>query len=125
MGSLVSKFVFLPPKNVSIPDEEDIILSTSHGSRIQVKILDRYAPFTIIISHGNAEDIYSILYWAENVLLKYVNINVVMYGNYYFMKEYTGYGSNEEGLVCNEKYIYNDISIFFLVNFLEYVLLYS
>ena len=109
MGKFVSKFVFLPPNKFTIPDEDDLTLATDHGSKIQVKIIDRNAQFTIVVSHGNAEDIYSVLYWTENVLLKYVNVNVVMYGNIILNKEYTGYGSNEEDLISNETFLYNDI----------------
>lgn len=82
MGKFVSKFVFLPPNKFTIPDEDDLTLATENGSRIQVKIINRGAPFNMLVSHGNAEDIYSVLYWAENVLLKYVNVNVIMYGKY-------------------------------------------
>jgi hypothetical protein len=82
MGKFVSKFVFLPPNKFTIPDEDDMTLATENGSRIQVKIIDRNAHFNLLVSHGNAEDIYSVMYWAENVLLKYVNVNVIMYGKY-------------------------------------------
>jgi hypothetical protein len=109
MGKLLSKFVFQPPRFIKPPDRNDIVLTTPHESRISVKIINRYARFYLIVSHGNAEDINSAYDWASNIFIQFVNVNVVLYGNQYLKLEYTGYGLNEEGLQCSEEYTYNDI----------------
>jgi hypothetical protein len=81
MGKFISKLVFIPPSRISQFDiENDVILTTKHNSRIQVKIIDRKSKFNLLISHGNAEDIISVYDWAVNNLLEYVNVNVVAYG---------------------------------------------
>ena len=82
MGKIVSKFLFIPPKNITQVDDSDIFLKTNHNNNIQVKIIDRHAKFYMLVSHGNAEDIYSVYDWAVSVLLPQVNVNVVMYGKY-------------------------------------------
>ena len=82
MGKLISKFVFLPPVRVGTFDSEtDVVVHTEHESYIQVRIIDRKAKFYLLVSHGNAEDLTSAYEWATNMLLKYVNVNVVLYGN--------------------------------------------
>ncbi len=81
MGKLISKVVFLPPNRAAhIDPENDVILTTKHNSKIQVKIIDRKAKFNLLVSHGNAEEINSVFDWAMNILLEYVNVNVIIYG---------------------------------------------
>jgi len=80
MGKIVSKFLFLPPKNITQIEESDLFLKTSHNNFIQVKVIDRSAKFYLLVSHGNAEDIYWVYDWAISILLPQVNVNVVMYG---------------------------------------------
>jgi len=81
MGKFLSKIVFAPPKRISLFDaEKDFNLKTKHNSNIQVRVVDRKAKFYLIISHGNAEDLTSAYNWAMNVLLKFVNVNLVIYG---------------------------------------------
>jgi hypothetical protein len=82
MGKIVSKFLFLPPKNIYQIDDSDLFLKTTHNNIIQVKVIDRNAKFYLLVSHGNAEDIYSVYDWAVSILLPQVNVNVVMYGIY-------------------------------------------
>ena len=106
MGSLISHIVFTPPKKRLDQDQDaegDIILTTSHGSQIQVKsIINNEKYLYMLISHGNSEDVYSVYEWATNILSNYINVNVIMY-------EYTGYGANQNNFRCTEKYCYNDI----------------
>lgn len=84
MGKLISKIVFLPPSRITpIDPERDVILTTKQGSNIQVRIIDRKSKFYFLISHGNAEDLTSAYEWAKNVLLKFVDVNVVVYGKYF------------------------------------------
>ena len=81
MGKYVSKLVFIPPNNSTPVDlDTDVILNTKHGSKIQVKVIDRKSKFNLIISHGNAEDVNSVYDWAITTLIEYVNVNVVVYG---------------------------------------------
>jgi predicted transcriptional regulator len=81
MGKFISKLVFIPPnKACPIDLETDVILTTRHNSKIQVKIIDRKAKLNMIVSHGNAEDISSVHEWAINTFLEYVNVNVIIYG---------------------------------------------
>ena len=106
MGSLISHLVFTPPKKHIEQDPElegDEILTTSHGSQIQVKsIINDEKYFYLLVSHGNTEDIYSVFDWATKILVNYVNVNVIMY-------EYTGYGANPNNYKCSEQFCYNDI----------------
>lgn len=80
MGKFVSKFTFLPPGRITPLEDNDIILTTKHGSRIQLKIINRYSKFNLLVSHGNAEDISSVYEWAMGKLFKFLNVNVIIYG---------------------------------------------
>ena len=106
MGSLIYHLVFTPPKKHLESDTElegDEILTTSHGSQIQVKtIINDEKYFYMLVSHANTEDINSINDWATKRLVNYVKVNVIMY-------EYTGYGANSNNYKCSEQYCYNDI----------------
>jgi hypothetical protein len=83
MGKYVSKLVFIPPNSCTPVDlDTDVILTTQHGSKIQVKVIDRKSKFNLIISHGNAEDVNSVYDWAITTLIEYVNVNVVVYGKF-------------------------------------------
>ncbi len=81
MGKILSKMVFLPPDlNSQFDSETDVMLTTKHESKIQVRIIDRKAKLNMLISHGNAEDITSVYEWVVKILLEHVNVNVIMYG---------------------------------------------
>jgi len=62
--------------------------------------------------------------WADKVLVRYVNVNVIVYGmkwiliifcslynkNIYYLIEYSGYGDfNDNDTECSEANIYDDI----------------
>lgn len=107
MGSLISRIVFMPPnRQHEIDLEKDILLTTSHGSKIEVKTIIKNKDFLyLIISHGNAEDVHGVYQWAEDYLSNYINVNIIMY-------EYTGYSQNQdnsEKFISSEQYAYNDI----------------
>jgi fermentation-respiration switch protein FrsA (DUF1100 family) len=106
MGSLISHIVFTPPKKRPDQDPElegDVVLTTPHGSQIQVKsVINNEKYLYMLISHGNAEDVYSVYEWVTKILCNYLNINAIMY-------EYTGYGPNPSNFSCSEQYCYNDI----------------
>ena len=105
MGSIVTNILFMPPLKVHDDDQssdEDKCLTTLHGSQIQVKVLKQNDNYLyMIISHGNAEDIYIVNEWVSKILRYFVNVNFVMY-------EYTGYGLNQEKFSCSEQFCYND-----------------
>ena len=84
MGKIISKIVFMPPPYYSQPDDEYKYLNTSHNSRIQFRFINRNAKFSILVSHGNAEDIISVYDWAINRFSKYVDVNIILYGNKIF-----------------------------------------
>ena len=105
MGSLITNILFMPPLKVHDEDQDtdnDATLTTSHGSQIQVKSYIKNRNYLyMLISHGNAEDIYGVYEWVSKILVNFVNVNIVMY-------EYTGYGLNQENFSCREQYCYND-----------------
>ena len=80
----------------------DALLNTPHGSQIQVKSYIKNKNHShMLISHGNAEDIYTVYEWVTKILVNFVNVNIIMY-------EYTGYGLNHEKFTCSEQFCYND-----------------
>ena len=86
MGKVISKFVFMPPKRkLTIDKDEEIHIPTSRNNLIQVKYINKFAKFNLLISHGNAEDIYMTYEWAEKVMVRFVNVNVMTYGNFKIM----------------------------------------
>ena len=105
MGSLINKILFMPPLKVhedSQEENEDIELTTIHKSKIKVKkIIKNQKYLYMLISHGNAEDIYAVYEWVNKILVNFVNVNIIMY-------EYTGYGIDQEKFGCSEQYCYND-----------------
>jgi len=80
MGKIISKFLFQPPGKFSIYDSSDKILITKHNSRIQFKFVNRGFKFNLLVSHGNAEDINSVMEWADFYVYKHLDVNLVMYG---------------------------------------------
>ena len=104
MGTLFHNFIFMPPKlerEQEIDTENDIMLSTRHGSKIQVKSLIKNDKFLyLLMSHGNAEEVYGVFDWVSNTLQNYLNVNFIMY-------EYTGYGQSHD-FSPSEEYCYND-----------------
>ena len=116
MGKLISKIVFMPPPYYSHPDDDFIYIKSEHNSRIQFKYINRNARYNLLISHGNAEDIISVMEWVITKLLKYIDVNIILYGKlilnktkYLLITEYTGYGENEDNLKPSEEFIYKDI----------------
>ena len=105
MGSLVKSILFMPPQRVYEDDQDpnnDIFLTTIHGSKIQFKTYIKNEKYLyMLISHGNAEDIYVVYEWVTKYLINFVNVNIIMY-------EYTGYGPDQEGFTCSEQNCYND-----------------
>lgn len=85
MGKLLSKAIFQAPPSRSPPDPNCFWLNTKNGTRIPLFFINNHAKFTIIFSHGNAEDIHLVHSWLKNYFLQIVNCNAILY-------EYSGYG---------------------------------
>lgn len=93
----------MPPHRPHIESDNDVYVKTAHGNDILIKTMIKDKSYLyLLISHGNAEDVDAVYSWVEDSLSKFVNVNIVMY-------EYTGYGTNPEGLSCCEQFVYEDI----------------
>ncbi|CAE8647986.1 unnamed protein product, partial [Polarella glacialis] len=85
MGNNLARLVFQPPHSSYGKDPNLIWLNTSRGEVIPAFFIKREgAHFTLLFSHGNAEDLGLIIrYFRE--LSHILSVNVFSY-------EYTGYG---------------------------------
>ena len=104
MGSLIKGVLFMPPKK-DHPDENKIenreYIKTAHGNQIKlIKLIQNPEYLYMLVSHGNAEDVYIVYQWVKNILSKFVNVNIIMY-------EYTGY-DKQDTLPFSEQFIYDD-----------------
>lgn len=100
MGCSLSQIVFQPPEPQGLLDPEDIVLlTTEHGNRIPAVWCYRDAPQTILMSHGNAEDLRRVVSWVREVMLPRVRANVLVY-------EYSGY--SEQNVMPSEEFVYTD-----------------
>ena len=68
--------------------------------------INRNAKYTVILSHGNAEDIYLVETWLQTYFLKQVDVNAVVY-------EYTGFGESN-GRLPGDTSLYEDIETVYL-----------
>lgn len=85
---------------------DHLFLHSKSGSKLQVLFINKNAKYTMIFSHGNAEDIYLVQTWLESYFLKNVHVNAVVY-------EYTGFGESN-GKVPAEQSLYDDIETVYL-----------
>lgn len=103
MGSSISKIVFQPPDATYTKDPNLIWLHTSEHEVIPAFFIDRDARFTLLFSHGNAEDLGMIIqYFREVSHILEVNI---------FAYEYTGYGMSSGE--PSEQAVYADVEAAF------------
>lgn len=104
MGSNLARLVFHPPVPSYQRDPNLIWLQTSKGEVIPAFYLTRpNARFTLLFSHGNAEDLgYIIRYFREMSLHLQVNV---------FVYEYTGYGMSTGQ--SSEAAVYSDVEAAF------------
>jgi fermentation-respiration switch protein FrsA (DUF1100 family) len=109
MGCSVSSLVFQPPTQKKVFNPHLVFLQTENNNLIPAKFFNDGQEFTILMSHGNAEDITRVDSWVSKSLLKHVKANVLIY-------EYSGYFSSE--IDPNESYVYKDAeaAFSFLVN---------
>ena len=85
---------------------DHLYLHSKSGAKLQVLFINRNAKYTMIFSHGNAEDIYLVNQWLVTYFLKEIEVNAVVY-------EYTGYGE-ANGNIPKEQSLYEDIETVYL-----------
>src|ERR1041385_963722 len=95
---LSDSMIFLPHPS-SYKDSTDILkITTASGKKISAVYLPNpAAKFTLLVSHGNAEDLGDDRYWLDN--LRHAGFNVFAY-------DYEGYGTSEGR--ATEKSVYED-----------------
>jgi fermentation-respiration switch protein FrsA (DUF1100 family) len=95
---LSDSMIFLPHPS-SYQDSADILkITTAGGKKISAVYLPNpAAKFTLLVSHGNAEDLGDDRYWLDN--LRHAGFNVFAY-------DYEGYGTSEGK--TTEKSAYED-----------------
>eukprot|EP00438_Fugacium_kawagutii_P024953 Skav213210 [mRNA] locus=scaffold2826:590600:593264:- [translate_table: standard] len=84
MGSAITRIVFQPPEKTYGKDPNLIWLHTSEHEVIPAFFIDRDAKFTLLFSHGNAEDLGMIIQYFREVS-HILDVNIFAY-------DYTGYG---------------------------------
>uniref|UniRef100_A0A7S2MJ18 Serine aminopeptidase S33 domain-containing protein n=1 Tax=Zooxanthella nutricula TaxID=1333877 RepID=A0A7S2MJ18_9DINO len=99
MGSALSRVVFPAPEATYAWDPHWIWLNTSSHEVIPAFFIDKGAKYTLIFSHGNAEDLGSVIEKMREVS-HILDVNVFAY-------EYTGYGMSTG--VASEQAFYADI----------------
>ena len=104
--TLISKILFQPPVSRFPMNPDHLFLHSKSGQKIQVLYINKDAKYTMIFSHGNAEDIYLVEAWLTTYFLKEVKVNAVVY-------EYTGYGESN-GKIPQEQSLYDDIETVYL-----------
>jgi fermentation-respiration switch protein FrsA (DUF1100 family) len=103
MGSAITKIVFQPPDASYTKDPNLIWLHTSEHEVIPAFFIDRDAKFTLLFSHGNAEDLGMIIQYFRDVS-HILEVNIFAY-------EYTGYGMSTGE--PHEQAIYADVEAAF------------
>lgn len=104
--TLASKVLFQPPVSRFPMNPDHLFLHSKSGSKLQVLFINRNAKYTLVISHGNAEDIYLVEQWLQTYFLKQVDVNCVVY-------EYTGFGESN-GRIPGDQSLYDDIETVYL-----------
>jgi len=100
MGAGLNKVVFQPPQSSYEKSTRLIELKTENEEKIPAYFIrKRGATFTLLFSHGNAEDLGLILGY-------FVEISDVL-GVNFFLYEYSGYGQSTG--ICKEENVYADI----------------
>jgi len=101
--------VIFQPQPIDFKDDDSIIkLTTPNGEKISAKLFrNEKADFTILYSHGNAEDIFTLSPFFEE--LSKLGFNVLAY-------DYRGYGTSEGKPTENNAYQDIEAAYNYLVN---------
>jgi abhydrolase domain-containing protein 17 len=84
---LSDSLIFLPHPSSYADSREILKITTASGKKISaVYLVNPAARFTLLVSHGNAEDLGDDRYWLDN--LRHAGFNVFAY-------DYEGYGTSE------------------------------
>src|SRR5689334_25087490 len=95
---LSDSMIFLPHPSSYKDSAEILKITTAGGKKISAVYLPNpAAKFTLLVSHGNAEDLGDDRYWLEN--LRHAGFNVFAY-------DYEGYGTSEGR--ATERSVYED-----------------
>ncbi|HET8892361.1 MAG TPA: alpha/beta hydrolase [Candidatus Angelobacter sp.] len=95
---LADSMIFLPHPSSYKDSAEILKITTAGGKKISAVYLPNpAAKFTLLVSHGNAEDLGDDRYWLDN--LRHAGFNVFAY-------DYEGYGTSEGK--ATEKSVYED-----------------
>jgi fermentation-respiration switch protein FrsA (DUF1100 family) len=95
---LSDSMIFLPHSSSYRDSAEILKITTAGGKKISAVYLPNpAAKFTLLVSHGNAEDLGDDRYWLDN--LRHAGFNVFAY-------DYEGYGTSEGK--ATEKAVYED-----------------
>jgi fermentation-respiration switch protein FrsA (DUF1100 family) len=95
---LSDSMIFLPHPSSYRDSAEILKVTTASGKKISAIYLPNpAAKFTLLVSHGNAEDLGDDRYWLDN--LRHTGFNVFAY-------DYEGYGTSEGR--ATEKAVYED-----------------
>nr|PVC51799.1 hypothetical protein MACL_00001285 [Theileria orientalis] len=113
MGNKIDSLIFRPPPvSYSISDPHLHLIPTPNGNSIAAYFIrHRNARFTVIFSHGNAEDIGNVF---SNVVQRMSNWNCNV-----FMYDYPGYGLSDGVSTEESLYYCTDISYKYLTNSLN------
>mmetsp|Transcript_35175 Transcript_35175/g.74856 ORF Transcript_35175/g.74856 Transcript_35175/m.74856 type:complete len:258 (+) Transcript_35175:122-895(+) len=103
MGTAITKLVFQPPNLRYNRDSNLIWLTTAEGEVIPSFIIDKEYKYTLLASHGNAEDLADVV-GCFRELSQVLQVNIFAY-------EYTGYGMSTGE--ANELAVYADIEAAF------------
>ncbi|CAG9325679.1 unnamed protein product [Blepharisma stoltei] len=112
MGCSMSSIVFQPPPPKVRQLCSSLCLKTADGNMIPAKFFNFNRKYTILMSHGNAEDITRVESWVQRVFVHKIKANVMLY-------EYTGY--SDTSIEPSEKYVYSDCeaALWFLTEILK------
>jgi len=99
----LSKVIFQPPEPTYTKDPNLIWLHTSEHDVIPAFFIDKDAKYTLLFSHGNAEDLGMIIQYFRDVS-QLLEVNIFAY-------EYTGYGMSSGS--ATEPNVYADIEAAF------------
>ncbi|KAL6080512.1 AB hydrolase-1 domain-containing protein [Balamuthia mandrillaris] len=105
MGGIVAKQAFLPPPSSYDDSLEHLTWVSKPRCSDKVPVLwlqrSKSARFTIIFSHGNAEDIGQLSHWLQHICKK-MEVNVITY-------DYIGYGLHKADSLPSEASCFADV----------------